>query len=96
MELTDIKEFLKIDNDAEDALLDSLLVAAESYIKQTTGKTLKGTAAINTDELYNLCVKLMVAHWYENRAVQSPTSLVNFDYSVQALINHISLCGDYL
>lgn len=95
MELTDIKEYLKIDNDAEDALLDSLLAAAESYIKQTTGKTLKGTAAINTDELYNLCVKLMVAHWYENRAVQSPTNLTKIDYTVQALVNHISLCGDY-
>lgn len=95
MELTDIKEYLKIDNDAEDALLESLFSAAESYIKQTTGKTLKGTAAISTDELYNLCVKIMIAHWYENRAVQTPTTLTNFDYSVQALINHISLCGDY-
>ena len=71
MELTEIKDYLRVDHNDEDVLLMSLLAAAESYIKQTTGKTLKGTAAINTDELYNLCVKLMVAHWYENRAVQS-------------------------
>lgn len=88
--------YLRIDTNAEDTLLTSLLAAAESYIKQTTGKTLKGTAAITTDELYNLCVKLMVAHWYENRAVQSPTNLTKIDYTVQALINHIALSGDYV
>lgn len=96
MELTEIKNYLKVDHNDEDVLLMSLLAAAESYIKQTTGKTLKGTAAINTDELYNLCVKLMVAHWYENRAVQSPSATNDFSFSVQALINHISLCGDYV
>lgn len=96
MTLETIKEYLKVDHCYEDTLITSLLAAAESYIKQTTGKTLKGTAAINTDELYNLCVKLMVAHWYENRAVQSPTQLSSVTHSVDALINHIALCGDYV
>jgi uncharacterized phage protein (predicted DNA packaging) len=99
MELTDIKEYLRVDHNDEDVLLMSLLAAAESYIKQQTGKTKvvvnEVEAAISTDELYKLCVKLMVAHWYENRAVQSPTNLTNLDYSVQALVNHITLCGDY-
>lgn len=96
MTLSDVKLYLRVDTTADDALITSLMTAAESYIKQTTGKTLKGTAAINTDELYNLCVKLMVAHWYENRAVQSPTNLTKIDYTVQALINHISLSRDYV
>lgn len=96
MTLDDMKLYLHVDGIDEEDTISSLMVAAESYVQQTTGKTLKGTANINTDELYNLCVKLMVAHWFENRAVQSPTTLTNFDYSVQALINHISLCGDYL
>ena len=95
MELTEIKAYLKIDSTAEDALISALLSAAESFVQQTTGKTLKGTADINTDDLYNLCVKLMVAHWFENRAVQTSTALNDFSFSVQALINHISLCGDY-
>lgn len=100
MELIEIKEYLKVDHAYEDVLLTSLISAAESFIKQTTGKTKvvvnEVEATISTDELYNLCVKLMVAHWYENRAVQSPTNLTKIDYTVQALINHISLCGDYV
>ena len=95
MTLAAIKDYLKIDGTDEDVLLTSLISAAESFIQQTTGKTLKGTANISTDELYNLCVKLMVAHWFENRAVQANTQLNDFSFSVQALINHISLCGDY-
>lgn len=105
MTLETIKEYLKVDHDDEDVLLTSLISAAEGFTQKTTGKTQVKTgvdelgvttyAAINTDELYNLCVKLMVAHWFENRAVQTNTQLNDFSFSVQALINHISLCGDY-
>ena len=96
MELSTMKSYLRIDDTSEDTLITALISAAESYIQQTTGKTLKGTANINTDELYNLCVKLMVAHWYENRAVQANTQLNDFSFSVQALLQHIATCGDYL
>lgn len=95
MELSVMKSYLRIDDTSEDVLITSLISAAESFVQQTTGKTLKGTAAISTDELYNLCVKLMVAHWYENRAVQATTQLNDFSFSVQALMNHIAMCGDY-
>ena len=96
MELSVMKAYLHIDSTDEDTLITALISAAESFIQQTTGKTLKGTANINTDELYNLCVKLMVSHWFENRAVQAATQLNDFSFSVQALINHIAMCGDYL
>lgn len=99
MTLSDVKLYLRVDATADDVLITSLMTAADSFIKQQTGKTKvvvrEVEAAISTDELYNLCVKLMVAHWYENRAVQSPTNLTKIDYTVQALVNHISLCGDY-
>ena len=96
MTLDDMKSYLHVDGVDEEDTISSLMTAAESYVQQTTGKTLKGTANINTDELYNLCVKLMVAHWFENRAVQAATQLTDFSFSVQALINHIAMCGDYL
>ena len=95
MTLDDMKLYLHVDDDAEEDIINSLMIAAESFIKQTTGKTLKGEADISTDELYNLCVKMMVAHWFENRAVQATTQLNDFSFSVQALINHIAMCGDY-
>lgn len=106
MTLETIKEYLKIDGTDEDVLLTSLISAAEGFIQKTTGKTRVKTgvdesglptyAAISTDELYNTCVKLMIAHWFENRAVQATTQLNDFSFSATALINHIAMCGDYL
>ena len=84
-------------------ILSALMTAAESFIQKTTGKTQIATgvdelgrdnlAAISTDELYNTCVKMLVAHWYENRAVQAQLSLMIL--AIAQLINHIVMCGDY-
>ena len=38
MELEEIKNYLRIDGDADDIALESMLTAAVSYIKNTTGK----------------------------------------------------------
>ena len=105
MTLTTIKEYLKINSTDEDFLLTSLISAAEGFIQQTTGKTQVKTgvdesgvttyAAISTDELYNTCVKMLVAQWFENRGVQATTQLNDFSFSGQKLINHIAMCGVY-
>lgn len=101
MTLDDAKLYLKVDTSDDDALIQSLITAAETYIKQQTGKTKKIVGAeekdISTDDLYNLCVKLLVAHWYENRGPEAVGTVVaRFSHSVNAIIHHISMCGDYV
>lgn len=106
MTLAELKLYLKVDGADDDALITSLLSAATSYIDKQTGKTqvktsvdASGTpvyAAISTSELYNTCVKLMVAHWYENRGVEIAGNLTRITHSVDALIQHIAMCGDYV
>ena len=103
MTLDDVKLYLRVDTSDDDALIQSLITAAETYIKQQTGKTKKIVGAeetdISTDDLYNLCVKLLVAHWYENRGVEKASSrntIAKISHSVDALVNHIAMCGDYV
>lgn len=101
MTVDDAKLYLRVDTSDDDALIQSLITAAESYIKQQTGKTKKieGTEEkdISTDELYNICLKLFVAHWYENRGPEAVGTVVaRFSHSVNAIIHHISMCGDYV
>lgn len=91
----DIKLYLKVDHNTDDALIDALLLAASSYINNKTGKTLSGEANINTDSVYQLGVKLLCAHWYENRGVEIPGSLTKISHSIDAIIDHISLCSEY-
>lgn len=65
MNLEELKLFLKVDDYEEDALIQALQSAAEEYLTN---------AGINKDytkELYKLAIKILVSHWYENRAVET-------------------------
>lgn len=106
MTLDELKLYLRVDANDDDTLIQSFMTAASSYINQQTGKTkivtsydaqgLPITADITTDELYNLCIKIMVAHWYENRVVEAASrTLSKVSHSVDALVHHIAMCGDY-
>lgn len=91
--LKDAKEYLRIDADIddEDTLVTSLIDAANEYIEQCTGKQ------NDNSKLYDLCVKLLVAHWFENRAaiMTKPGAWGEMPHSVTALLTHISLAGHY-
>ncbi|MDD3157303.1 head-tail connector protein [Anaeromusa sp.] len=93
MTLEEVKLYMRVDDDTDDALITSLLAAAQQYVERKTGKIYKPE-----DELWNLCIKQLVIHWYENREVQATSTrnnLVTIDHTAEAIISHISLCGDY-
>lgn len=100
MTLQDVKQYLRVTTDNEDAVIQANLTAAKTYIKAQTGKTKvksgETEADIETDELWGMAVKLMVAHWYENRAIEvTGTIVARLSHTVDALVNHIAMCGDY-
>jgi uncharacterized phage protein (predicted DNA packaging) len=67
--LDEIKEWLRIDGDADNVTLNSLLLASKSIIKQSTGvnpEDLTGNA--EGIELYKLIQKMIVADSFENRS----------------------------
>lgn len=91
--LEDAKLYLKVDSDIteDDALIEGLIEAASGYIEQCTGKY------NNDDALYDLCTKMLVAHWYENRATfyPKPGNLSELPHAITAMIHHISLAAHY-
>lgn len=64
MDLEELKLFLKIDYDEDDSLLNGLKLSAEEYL------TNAGIKKDYSKELYKLAIKILVSHWYENRAVE--------------------------
>ena len=92
--LAQAKNFLKIDSDItdDDELVQALIDAADEYIQNQTGK-----ANSNDDALYNQCIKMLVAHWYENRSIYSPKpgTLSELPHSVTSLVQHIANCDAY-
>ncbi len=103
MILEEAKHYLKEDSDDADVntFITGLITAATTYIYGQTGKTKytkkDGTVIdIDQEELYNICLKMLIAHWYENRGPQIAGTYTRIDHSVDALVNHIALCGDYI
>ncbi|WP_417208271.1 head-tail connector protein [Acidaminococcus fermentans] len=89
--LSQAKNWLKIDSDIteDDELITELISAANEYIEGRTGKRNNGSA------LYDQCIRLLVCHWYENRAIYSskPGAINPIPHSADALIIHIAQCG---
>lgn len=65
MELEELKIYLKIDDNEEDIFIQTLQTSAEEYL------TNAGIIKDYSKELYKLAIKILVAHWYENRAVET-------------------------
>lgn len=88
--LAEAKSYLRVETamTAEDDLITGLIGAASDYIQECTGKADDGSS------LYSLCEKILVAHWYENRAVAA-SATTELPHSVQAMLTHIKLSGDY-
>lgn len=80
MELDELKLYLRASGTEEDQLITGLQLSAEEYLKN---------AGVNIDytrELYKLAIKILVSHWYENRAVQSEKSISKMSFSLDSII----------
>jgi len=62
--LEDVKKFIRVDFEEDDAQIDLMAKAGVIYIKKSTGLEID---LQNMDELQYLAIQLLVGHWYENR-----------------------------
>ena len=60
-----MNKILAIDDDEEILLIEGLQKSAEEYLNNA------GIKKDYTKELYKLAIKILVSHWYENRAVET-------------------------
>lgn len=93
MELKELKNYLKLDDDLQndDNLILSLKAAAIEYIQNSTGKKY-----VESDELQNTCVRILIADWYEHRSSNINSQLSTAaPQSAMALIKHIALSDKY-
>ncbi|MED4261971.1 head-tail connector protein [Priestia aryabhattai] len=69
IDLDFVKNYLRIDHEEDDILLNTMLVAAQNFIQSYLNKRFSDYEEI-PDEFSIACLAL-VAHWYENREIQS-------------------------
>lgn len=90
--LEQFKLYAHIDGSDEDAVIGSMLTAADAAVRDMTGKAPPGGA----DEVFDIAVLQLAAHWYENRTpVTDGGSVTEVPFTLQALLNHISMSSRY-
>ncbi|AQS09680.1 phage gp6-like head-tail connector protein [Clostridium saccharobutylicum] len=62
--IQEAKDFLRMDDDSEDVLIESLITGAELYLYNATGKNFD-----STNPLAKLYCRVLVTDWYENRGL---------------------------
>lgn len=91
MELSEIKLYLRIDSDDEDALLTTLKTAAEAYLLNA------GVRQTYDNKLYCLVVQMLVGHWYENRNTVLIGSISKtLEYSLSAIITQLKYLSEVI
>lgn len=77
--LDEVKQYIRIDGDEDDAILTLLISGAEEYLRDAgVSDALKDSAR------YNLAVMLYVAMYYENRDPAEPGN--HFNFALESLI----------
>ena len=82
--IEEIKLYLRLDHDEEDSLLDGLLSSATEYLKNAG-------CVVTEGKLYNLAIKILVSHWYENREVVGKADRLT--HSLDSIITQLKYCG---
>lgn len=86
MELSTIKEYLKIDFDDDDSLLELLLGAARKYILDAVGYQ-----PDETDERVKLLILVLISDWYEHREYSETVTAKNISTKVRYTVRSIVL-----
>ena len=91
MDLEEIKNYLRIDYEEDDDLLEDLIEVSEAYIDSCVGTSYK------TDwkamKLANLLQKKLIADMFENRGTEISNSAKK-DNIVTSILDKLSLIGE--
>lgn len=80
MILDDVKLYLRVDDYTEDEVIQGMIDAAKQYIQMGTG-----VAFDETNARHLLTLKMIVAHWYDNRGLVGNTTELPFTVTSQLL-----------
>lgn len=88
--LENIKSYLRITHKVDDTYITSLIQLSKRFIKEQTGVEYK-----EGDEVYCQAIMLMVGFYYDNRQAVSGKTMVNVPFSLDCMIKHIGIRGEF-
>lgn len=88
IELENVKQYLRISHNIDDAYIQDLINLAKSLVKEQTGVEYK-----ENDDVYSMAVLQAVSHFYDNRSPISEKAVTQVPYTLDCLIKHIGARG---
>lgn len=88
--LEETKKYLRISYDNDDDFITELIKTAEQLVKEQTG-----VSYADGDGIYKTAILQIVAHFYDKRESYSEKSITTVPYTMNGLIQHIGIRGDY-
>lgn len=86
----EVKDWLRIDGDDEDAIVSSLIETATTYLQDATGRKVFGKQT----SIAKLVCQYMITHWYEERDYYNPTPNAVRKPIITAMITQLKYGGD--
>lgn len=80
------KDFLRVDFDEEDELIESLISASDNYLQNAGAKKDAG------EKLYELGQLILISHWYDNREAIGKADKLAF--SLQSILFQLKWAGE--
>ena len=81
LDIYDCKAYLRVDFDFDDYLIEMMLDAAKSYVKNYTKRTQEDLD--NIPEV-SLCVLVIMAHLYDHRTLEADSDII--DYTISKIL----------
>ena len=75
LDIYDCKAYLRVDFDFDDYLIEMMLDAAKSYVKNYTKRTQEDLDKIPE---VSLCVLVIMAHLYDHRTLEADSDVIDY------------------
>ena len=91
MDLTEVKNALRVDSSFDDSLIERYMTTAELKIQSAVCKDADSTF-FNGEKikpLYETCCIMLVGHWYQNRFIGSKYETFEIPFGVTSFIHDL-------
>lgn len=91
IDLLFLKNYLRVDYNEDDNLINLFFLSAKSYIEKYIGKKF---SEMETDQIpyeYTIACLGLISHWYENRSITTEETLKDIPIGFEKLLDMTSI-----
>ena len=90
LKIEDVKNYLRIDYDEDDNLLQSLMVAAENYLNAAICNLEERLTEEKFKERAKILMYVIIQDWYDNREAGESK---DFNYTIRSMMTQLQAGG---